>query len=105
MMPSPREIADGLLEVRKFSCSGFQNATRKNVIIMLSDTMTLYVQTGSDPPKRIVFSAERNYVRQFHALHGVLRVNQSSPLRNRKDLMETKYARFLVIKMPLKTVR
>jgi hypothetical protein len=38
-MPNPREMADGLLEIRQFRCSRFQNATREDVVITLSDTI------------------------------------------------------------------
>jgi serine kinase of HPr protein (carbohydrate metabolism regulator) len=41
-------MADGLLEVRGFGCSRFQNATGENVIVAFSDTMTLYVHSGYD---------------------------------------------------------
>jgi hypothetical protein len=39
-------------------------------------------------PKCSIFSAELNYARQLHALHSVITVNQPSPFRNRKGLME-----------------
>jgi hypothetical protein len=32
-MPNPREMADGLLEVRRFGCSGFQNATGQTLLL------------------------------------------------------------------------
>jgi hypothetical protein len=39
-------------------------------------------------PKWSIFSAKHNYVRQFHALHRMMTVNQLSPFRNRKGLMQ-----------------
>jgi hypothetical protein len=41
MVPNLREMADGLIEVRWFGCSRFQNATGENVVIMFSETVTL----------------------------------------------------------------
>jgi hypothetical protein len=48
MIPNPREMADGLLEVRWFGCSRFQNATGETVVILFSDTMTLSVHSDND---------------------------------------------------------
>jgi hypothetical protein len=41
-------MTDGLLEVRWFGCSRFQNARVKNVVITFSDTTTLYVHPRND---------------------------------------------------------
>jgi hypothetical protein len=46
----PTRNPSGLLEVRWFGRSRFQNATGKNVDIMFSDTMTLCVHSGNDQP-------------------------------------------------------
>jgi hypothetical protein len=47
-MSNPREMADGLFEVRLFGCPRFQNATMENIVILFSDTMTLYVHFGNN---------------------------------------------------------
>jgi hypothetical protein len=41
-------MADGLLEVQRFGCSIFQNATVKNVVIVFSDTLMFYVNSGNN---------------------------------------------------------
>jgi hypothetical protein len=46
--PNPGEMAGGILEIRQFGHWRFQNAPGKNVVIALSDTMTLYVHSGND---------------------------------------------------------
>jgi hypothetical protein len=48
MRPNPREMADGLIEVRLFGCARFQNATREDIVTTFPDTMTLYVHSGND---------------------------------------------------------
>jgi hypothetical protein len=48
MKSHPREMADGLLEVRWFGDSRFQNARVKTVVITFSDTTTLCVHPGND---------------------------------------------------------
>jgi hypothetical protein len=45
--PNPREMADGLLEVR-FGCSRFQNAMTENIVIKFSDIMTFCVYSDND---------------------------------------------------------
>jgi hypothetical protein len=47
-MPNPWGMVDGLLEVRSFGCSRFQNAPGESVAITFSDTMILYVHSGND---------------------------------------------------------
>jgi hypothetical protein len=44
----PREMANGLLEVRQFGYSKFQNATAGNVDIKFLDIMTFYVPSGNN---------------------------------------------------------
>jgi hypothetical protein len=43
-----KSTRNGLPGVRQFGRSKFQNATGKNVVIMFSDIMTLYVHSGHD---------------------------------------------------------
>jgi hypothetical protein len=61
MMLNPRKMADALLEVREFGRSRFQNATKGNVVMGFSDTMTLYVHSGNDQ-----FRLVRDYERYRH---------------------------------------
>jgi hypothetical protein len=49
-----------------------------------------------------VFSAERNYAKQFHALHGVKTMNHPSPFRNGKCLMENEICSILDCKYVVK---
>jgi hypothetical protein len=46
-------------------------------------------------PSVVFFSAEHHYVKQFHSLHRVMTVNQPSPFRNRKCLMENEICSIL----------
>jgi hypothetical protein len=50
---------------------------------------------GVSHTKCSIFSAERNYVKQFHELHRVKAMNYSSPFRNRKGLIESEMCAIL----------
>jgi hypothetical protein len=52
--PNPREMADGLLEVRRFDGTKSQNAMVKDVAIKVFDIMALCVHSGNR--KSVVFS-------------------------------------------------
>jgi hypothetical protein len=54
-------------------------------------------------PKCSIFSAERDYVKQFQASHWVKTINHPSPFRNRKGLMEIKICSILDRKNAVKT--
>jgi hypothetical protein len=56
-------------------------------------------------PKEGIFSADRNYIKQFHALHKVKTINHSSPFRNHKGLMENEICSFLIVKLSWGPVR
>jgi uncharacterized protein YlaI len=54
IIPNPREMADGLLEVRRFDCTKSQNAMAKDVAIQIFDIIALCVHAGNC--KLVVFS-------------------------------------------------
>jgi hypothetical protein len=69
-MPNPREMADGLLEVRQCGCARFQNATGKNLGIAFTDKMTLYVHCGDD--KSYLARGYERYSRPFAPTRSVV---------------------------------
>jgi hypothetical protein len=70
------------------------------LICVIEGSITLYYRMSDS--RCSIFSAERNYVRQFHALHKVMTVNLPSPFRNRKGLMENEICSILGSKNAIK---